>query len=176
LGGIPTVEEANWLKTTDATTSGVMNNFRQNLPDFSVFAAPDLSVTLSIDHSHCPASLYLDALVCNEGLLQVGAGLEVTFWDNTTSQEISCSNAPVVTQNPLGPGACVTVSCIMDPPPQAPTVVDARACVDNPGYDCLPETTGSGGGSSTDNGGNNECNEDNNASDASDQGCDGVPT
>ena len=27
-----------------------------------------------------------------------------------------------------------------------------------------------------DNGGNNECIEDNNASDASDQGCDGVPT
>ncbi|MBW2522795.1 MAG: VCBS repeat-containing protein, partial [Deltaproteobacteria bacterium] len=176
LGGIPSPEEENWLKTTDATASGVMNNFRQNLPDFSVYAAPDLLVTLEIDHSACPAALHLDAEVCNDGLLQVGAGLEVTFWDNTTSQQIPCDNDPVVTQNPLGPGACVTVTCVMTPPPQAPTVVDARACVDNPGYDCQPVTSGAGGGSSVDNGGNNECNEDNNASDASDEGCEGVPT
>lgn len=174
LGGIPVNEEENWLKTTDATASGLMNNFRQNLPDFSVFAAPDLAVTLSINHGYCPSALYLDAEICNLGLLQVGAGLEVTFWDNETEQPLTCSNAPVVTTAPLGPGHCVTVSCILSPPPVTPTVVDARACVDNPGYDCLPDA-GAGGGSSVDNGGNNECVEDNNLSEASDEGCDDGP-
>lgn len=166
IGGIPMTTTPNWLTPTTATPSGVMNNFRQNLPDFSVFAAPDLYVTLALDKSTCPTSLGLKATVCNQGLLQVGAGVPVTFYDNTTMAEIACTNAPVVTQNPMGPGQCEVVTCLVSPPPIEPATIDARACVDNSGYSCA---------SVRGRGGNNECDEDNNASDFLGAGCPGAP-
>ena len=146
-GAIPMAESPNWLYPTTATVSGLMNNFRQNLPEFDVLSAPDLTVTLTLDNSSCPASMGLQAVVCNDGQLQVGPGIPVAFYDDTTHAVIACSNAPVVTTTTLNPGTCETVVC--QGPSQLPSIV--RVCVDNTGIDCIA-------------GGNNECIETNNAS------------
>jgi len=176
VGGIPLVEPVNWLESSASTVSGVMNNFRQNLPAFDVFAAPDLSVTVNVDKSLCPAQLGLAAKVCNTGAIQVGAGVEVKFYDNSDMSEINCANSPVTTTAPMPPGSCETVTCLINSPPMDPTVVDVRACVDNAGYEC-GSTGGMGGagGGGPQNGGNNECNEENNASDTAATGCEGAP-
>jgi len=155
LGLIPTAEPVNWIEPTTSTVAMVMNNFRQNLPAFDVFAAPDLTVELSISQATCPESLSLVAQVCNDGALVVGAGAVVSFWDNATMTLLTCENAPVATTVPLNPGQCQNVTCLIEPPPVEPIVLDVRACVDNGGYDCdQPPARG----------GNNECNEDNNQS------------
>ncbi|NUO52360.1 MAG: VCBS repeat-containing protein [Polyangiaceae bacterium] len=165
LGQIPQTETPNWLAPSGATVSGVMNNFRQNLPDFDVFAAPDLTVAISFDKTMCPQTLGLVAQVCNEGALQVGAGTVVTFWNNANMTEIACTNAPVATTSPLAPGQCQNVTCQLANPPVSPMTIDVRACVDNGGYACdMPPARG----------GNNECHEDNNLADGED-GCTDVP-
>lgn len=165
-GSIPVNEKPNWLEPTDATVAGVMNNFRQNLPDFDAFAAPDLTVDVTVSKSECPSYLSLDANVCNKGALVVGAGAKVSFWDNTTMTQITCANAPVKTSIPLDPGHCQKVTCEWVGAPMDPTPVDVRACVDNQGYDCSPAVVG----------GNHECHEDNNLDDTKDTGCTGVPS
>jgi hypothetical protein len=80
--------------------AGVMNNFRQNLPEFDVFAAPDLTVSLALDQrTTCPA--YARAswrTVCNEGALVVGAGVPVSVLGHRDDGgQVACANAPVVT-------------------------------------------------------------------------------
>ncbi|MEZ4367682.1 MAG: hypothetical protein R2939_15610 [Kofleriaceae bacterium] len=125
-----------------------MNNFRQNLPAFDAFAAPDLTVELSL----MPACR-LDALVCNEGAVVVGAGVRVSFWDNVTQAELECADAPRATESSLSPGACAVVSCVWIDGPTGE--VDVRACVDNGGYAC--DEAGAGG--------NRECREGNNVDD-----------
>ncbi|NUP07893.1 MAG: VCBS repeat-containing protein [Polyangiaceae bacterium] len=158
LGAIPTSEPPNWLEPTTSTPAGVMNNFRQNLPAFDVFAAPDLTVQLSIDESTCPAALSLVARVCNDGALQVGAGVPVSFWDVSSMEQLTCDNDPVLTAAPLAPGQCQNVTCLLADPPIDPQDIDVRACVDNGGFECdQPPARG----------GNNECVEDNNKSEAS---------
>lgn len=156
LGQIPANEQPNWLEPSDATASGVMNNFRQNLPDFDVFAAPDLTVTMSFDKGNCPSTLGIVATVCNDGALVVGAGVAVSFYDNATMQPVVCTNAPTTTSSPLSPGQCQNVTCVLASPPVEPNTGDFRACVDNGGYACdMPAMQG----------GNNECHEDNNLTD-----------
>lgn len=161
LGEIPKVATANWLTPTDATVAGVMNNFRQNLPDFDVFLAPDLVVTLSLDPSSCPATMKIVGKVCNAGALVVGAGSPVTFWNNADQSQISCQNGAVATQFPLTPGKCENVVCEWATPPITPQTVDLRACVDNGGYDCLSGPTSV----------NQECKEDNNLGQIQGDGC-----
>jgi hypothetical protein len=151
LGAIPMGEPANWRTATDATVSGYMNNFRQNLPSENKFAAPDLTVTVSIDANLC--GMY--ANVCNAGDIVVGAGVPVHFWNNATQTEISCIGGTPVTTQPLPPGGCEMVTCVW-PPPAPAGAVDVRACADNAGYMC---TSGMAGG-------NNECREDNNQASA----------
>jgi hypothetical protein len=163
-GTIPKDEPPNWLEPTKSTVSGKMNLFRQNLPSYDVFAAPDLTVELSLDTSSCPASLGVVAVVCNQGALVVGAGVPVTFF-SAPDQPIACSNAPVATTKPLSPGSCETLTCSWPNPPDESTVVEVRACVDNSGYACDSASPG----------GNNECHEDNNLADATGNGCPGVP-
>ena len=153
-GDIPMGESPNWQYPSSSTVSGVMNNFRQNLPEFDVLSAPDLSVTLSFDNATCPAGMGLVAEVCNEGELLVGPGVPVAFYDDDTQAAISCSNAPVSTTQTLNPGDCETVVCVG--PSQLPSMV--RVCVDNDGVDCLS-------------GGNNECIETNNAATAQSDSC-----
>lgn len=152
LGAIPMGEPANWRTPTDATVSGVMNIFRQNLPSENKFAAPDLTVALTIDPNVC--GMYGN--VCNAGDIVVGAGVPVHFWDNATQAEIACTGGTPMTTMSLAPGACETVTCVW-PVPVPSGAVDVRACVDNAGYACT-----SGGA-----GGNNECREGNNQMSAS---------
>ncbi len=159
LGAIPVVEPTNWLAPTEATVSGVMNNFRQNLPEADALAAPDLTVSLGFTAATCG----LDATVCNAGDIVVGAGVQVRFYDNADQSEIPCDNAPVVTTIPLAPGECETATCVWSAAPDGN--IDIRACVDNAGYECA----GAGMG------GNNECDEDNNRADEStDFSCDPI--
>ncbi len=148
LGAIPMGEPANWLQSTTATASGVMNNFRQNLPEANAFAAPDLTLMLGIDSDLCAVT----AKVCNIGDLVVGPGIEVHVYDTATMAEIACEGGTVVTPQSLNPGACVDLACRW-PTPAPSGAVSVRGCVDNAGYACVS------GGS----GGNNECQEDNNA-------------
>jgi hypothetical protein len=151
LGAIPAGEPANWLEPTTATPSGVMNNFRQNLPSANAFAAPDLTLALTLDPNACT----INATVCNAGDIVVGAGVPVHFYDNVTMVEIACDGGAVATPQPLPPTACVMVTCHW-PDPQPTGAVDVRGCVDNAGYTCVSGAAG----------GNNECKEDNNVSDA----------
>ena len=147
LGAIPAHEPANWRTDSPNTVSGKMNNFRQNLPDFDALAAPDLTVALTL----VPTGCVLEAHVCNAGDVVVGAGVPVTFYDNTTMTAIACEGGAVTTPTPLAPGACVDVGCVWT---AAPATIDVRACVDNADYAC-----GGTGGE------NNECHEDNNRAD-----------
>jgi hypothetical protein len=160
-GAIPQTENPNWLEPTTATKSGKMNNFRQNLPEFDVFAAPDLTLTLTIDKNYCPAGLGLSAMVCNDGALVVGAGIPVVFYDNATMNPITCKSGPVTTTKSLGPGKCQTVVCEWTGAPYDPQAVDVRACVDNEGYTCTQPVSGA----------NNECKEDNNQGNTTGVGC-----
>lgn len=151
LGAIPDDEPVNWLEPTPNTESGVMNNFRQNLPENDALAAPDLIVSLTLIEQGCG----LIARVCNEGDIVAGAGTPVRFWDNTTMTEIPCEGGTPSLSAPLAPGQCADVTC---PWPDAPNPIDVRACVDNDGYAC-DDATGTGA--------NNECDEDNNRDDQS---------
>lgn len=160
-GAIPQFEQPNWLEKTTATKSGKMNNFRQNLPEFDVFAAPDLTLTLVIDKNYCPAGLGLTATVCNDGAVVVGAGIPVTFYDNATMNPIMCKDGPVTTTKSMGPGKCQTVVCEWTTAPYDPQTVDVRACVDNEGYACTQPASGA----------NNECKEDNNQGNTTNTGC-----
>lgn len=149
LGAIPIDEAPNWLAPNPNTVSGVMNNFRQNLPEFDALAAPDLTIDLELVLQGC----LLLAHVCNEGDVVVGPGVPIRFWDRTTMTEVACTGGPLTTPSSIAPGACVDVGCEW---PTAPASIDVRACADNGGYDCAP-TAGSS---------NNECVEDNNRDDA----------
>lgn len=146
-GSIPVSEPVNWLAANPNTASGVMNNFRQNLPEYDANAAPDLVVALTLEELGCT----LIARVCNEGDIVAGAGVPVTFWDNATMTEVPCAGGTPTTPGPLAPGACVDVQCVWN---EAPDPIDVRACVDNPDYACAPSSGGTGA--------NNECDESNN--------------
>jgi hypothetical protein len=156
-GQIPAKEPANWLEPTTSTVAGKMNNFRQNLPEQDALAAPDLQATLTFDKTTCPTTLGLVANVCNKGLLQVGSGIPVHFYDDTTKAEITCGNAPLATKGNIQPGACEKVTCSVVPASISQTQV-VRICADNAGYDCVS-------------GGVSECVESNNISIVQAQGC-----
>ena len=146
----PGGEQANWL---------LYNNYRQNLPDYNVFAAPDLTLAiLGYEYNGCPGRLRIQAEVCNEGDLRVGPGLPVRFWDDTTQTEIPCVT-PATTTDTLNPSACETVTCDWPSPPVLPDQAQVTGCADNAGYGC----TGPGL--------NNECIETNNAAKYADVGC-----
>ena len=143
---------SNWL---------IYNNFRQNLPDYDVFAAPDLQVELTgIDRAQCNGKLGLQARVCNFGALRVGPGVPVSFFDTVASVTIAC-DTPVATTMTLEPEDCEALTCWWSAPPLQPARAEVTACVDNDGPAC---TTG---------GFNNECREDNNSSEFSGEGCNG---
>lgn len=120
-GVIPLVESPNWHYPSTSTVSGVMNNFRQNLPEFDVLSAPDLRVSLSFNESNCPTGITMVAEVCNDGELLVGPGVPVSFYDDSTKAPIACSGGAASTTQTLNPGECENVACIG--PNQAPDMV-----------------------------------------------------
>ncbi len=142
----------NWLK---------YNNFRQNMPDYNVFAAPDLQVEiLGYDKSACNASVDILTEVCNQGDLRVGQGAAVGYWDLESDALITC-DATVSTTMTLEPGDCEVLTCTLSNPPLAPARLNITACVDNELPGCV-----SGGA-------NNECIEDNNSFTLDEEGCSG---
>ena len=145
----PGGEPPNWL---------TYNNFRQNMPDYNVFAAPDLTVTVRYDKSRCRDGLWVVAKVCNEGDLRVGPGVPVTFYDADTQQPIDCATG-TETRHTINPGQCETVRCLWAEAPQSPSTASVRVCVDNESWRC------DGPGS------NHECHEDNNVATHSEEGC-----
>jgi len=139
----------------------VFNNFRQNLPDYDVFAAPDLQVEFTgVDRTQCNGRLGLHLRVCNFGSLRVGPGVPVSFFDTSASAPVTCDN-PVVTTLTLEPEACEALTCWWSAPPLQPARAEVAVCVDNEAPSC------------TTSGVNNECREDNNTAVLSENGCNG---
>lgn len=142
----------NWL---------IYNNFRQNVPDYNVFAAPDLQVEIAgYDKSGCNTSVDILVNVCNQGDLRVGQGASVGLYDENAGAVITC-DATLQTSLTLEPGDCEALICTWADPPQSPATLNVTACVDNDLPDCL---TG---------GQNNECHEDNNTDTLEEEGCSG---
>jgi hypothetical protein len=157
-GTLPMFEEPNWL---------IYNNYRQNLPDFSPFLAPDLIVEfVEVDTTGCAAgTVDLVTRVCNIGDVRVGE-VEVRFYegDPADGQGIDCvpdepGMQALRTSGTLEPDDCTIVTCTWSDPPTAPASADVTACVDDVDWSCVPP------------GANNECNEDNNTDLAEDIQC-----
>ncbi len=140
----------NWL---------VYNNFRQNMPDYNVFAAPDLTVTvLGYERDKCPEELTVVVEVCNDGDLRVGPGVPVDLYDLTNQESIPCTQNTSTTET-LNPHKCEVVRCHWPGAPLAPDDAGVRVCVDNGSWECMGP------------GVNNECIEDNNTDEYLDLGC-----
>ncbi len=146
-GGLtpPGGEEPNWVE---------YNNFRQNLPDYDPFLAPDLTVTLlAPDLSGCPETVVLAAQVCNIGQIWVPAGIHVSFFDAGIQANILCQSGGSTSQQ-LQPGECVKVSCPWDSAAGGTGTKQVLTCVDDYALSCEGP------------GFQNECNEDNNSNSA----------
>jgi hypothetical protein len=142
----------NWL---------VYNNDLKNMPDYNVFAAPDLQIEIDqVNKENCNSAIDIIVEVCNQGDLRVGAGVNIGFWNLETASELDCASA-VTTSFTLEPGNCEFLTCTWENPPSAPDRINLRACVDNDLPSC---NTG---------GSNNECIEDNNLDTVDVEGCDG---
>jgi hypothetical protein len=157
-GTLPMFEDPNWL---------IYNNYRQNLPDFSPFLAPDLIVEfIEVDTTGCSSgTVDLVTRVCNIGDVRVGE-VEVRFYEGDPSdgQGIDCvPDEPGMqglrTSGTLEPDDCTIVTCTWSDPPTAPASADVTACVDDVDWSCVPP------------GANNECNEENNTDLAEDIQC-----
>ncbi|MFH1532938.1 MAG: VCBS repeat-containing protein [Pseudomonadota bacterium] len=131
----------------------VFNNFRQNLPDYDPYLAPDLiaSVTGQV-LTGCPGVLGIKAKVCNVGQLWVPPWVGVTFYSGLTMAPLPCAD-PAGTPVTLEPGQCVGVTCDWLPTAPVADATPVRVCVDGGSYQC----TGPGVF--------NECDELNNAGD-----------
>jgi hypothetical protein len=100
-------------------------------------------------------------LVCNEGDLRVGAGVQVSFTegDPASGTPIACEE-PAATTTTLDPDECELVTCSWSGVPLSPESADVTACVDDADGSCSAP------------GENNECNEDNNKVIIEDVQCD----
>ncbi len=146
----PGGEQPNWL---------IYNNYRQNLPDFDPFLAPDLAAEmLAPSTGSCPEALELRAKVCNLGQLWAPPGVSVFFLDGASEQALTCDE-PSVTPVTLEPGQCVVTSCTVPWVGSQGESKVVRVCVDAFDFAC----TGPGI--------YNECNEENNGSDMTVSGC-----
>jgi hypothetical protein len=100
-GSIPIIEESSWLFPIGEP----FNSYRRNVQGASEFCAPDLVLfDLRADLMMCP-SLVLTVDVANLGCLGVGAGVQVSFYEDTLGYL-----GTVATQNQLPAGAKETVS------------------------------------------------------------------
>lgn len=135
------------------------NNFRQNMPDYDPFLAPDLIADiLPSNLDACPVQANLRAQVCNVGQLWVPPGVPVSFFAVDTQQPLPCleaSSTPVM----LEPAECANVNCAIAQTPALPQSLAIRACVDDFVYACQGP------------GMKNECKEDNNSGEGIAQLC-----
>jgi hypothetical protein len=121
-GSLPDPEVQNW------TIAGY-NNFRTNLPDFSVLAAPDLQVEFVEMIGDCaasPPSATIVARVCNRGDVRVGPGVPVAVEVDGTLEAVG------MTIETLDPGECELVGVAIAVPPP-PGVFTVRLTVDDDG-------------------------------------------
>ncbi len=120
-------EMPNWL---------AYNNFRQNLPDFDPFLAPDIQVeALAPDYVNCSGLVTLRAQVCNLGQLWVPPGVSVLFFDQATQTALDCQG-PMATKTQLEPGQCIVSECTTPwagGPGEAKAV---RVCADGFDFSC----------------------------------------
>jgi len=145
-GTLPRPEVQNWLLPG-------YNNYRTNLPDFSVLAAPDLTVeileVLETDCASSPPRVTVEYRVCNGGDVRVGPGVNVAFFVEGVLDSVD------QTTETLEPGECETLahSVVV---PAAPETYD-------------PERRGDDDGTGT--GANRECDETNNRDSMTDLVC-----
>ncbi len=148
-GTVPVAEVPNWLVPG-------YNNYRTNLPDFSVLAAPDLVVEIldvsTTDCAESPPRVTVSYRVCNQGDVLVGPGVDVAIFVDSTLMTVA------QTTQTLDPGECETLSESIEVPP-APATFDLELVVDDDG-------TGVGA--------NRECNEDNNRDAMTDLVCETI--
>jgi hypothetical protein len=146
-GTLPQPETQNWL------VSG-FNNYRTNLPDFSVLSAPDLTIEiLEILDTSCaldPPVATVELRVCNPGDVRVGPGVNVAVFVDGVLDSV------IQTTETLEPGECETLFAPISVPP-APATFDVEVRVDDDGMGV---------------GTNRECKEDNNNDTEADQVCD----
>ena len=138
-------EEPNWL---------VYNNYRQNLPDFDPFLAPDLQVEmLAPEYENCGSQVTLRAKVCNLGELWVPPGVSVLFFDGATGLPLECQESSTAVKVQLEPGQCVVTQCTAGWAGGPGETKAVRTCVDGFDFNCAGP------------GIYNECLEDNNVAD-----------
>ncbi|KIG13843.1 Rhs-family protein [Enhygromyxa salina] len=100
-GSIPTLEESSWL----FPMGDPFNSYRRNVQGASDFCAPNLVLfDLRPDFMACP-TLTLTVDVANLGCLGVGAGVQVSFYEENLGYL-----GTVLTQNQLPAGAKETVT------------------------------------------------------------------
>jgi hypothetical protein len=123
----PGGETPNWF---------VYNNFRQNLPDYDPFLAPDLvGWVLDASDSKCPEHLVLRAQVCNAGKLWVPPHVHVTFFDAVSQMALNCASGGD-TLVLLDSGECTVVKCAVTPPPGGAFDWKVKMCVDDFTFMC----------------------------------------
>ena len=148
-GTIPVAEANNWLVPG-------YNNYRTNLPDFSVLAAPDLVVEiLDVIETNCsqsPPEVTVEIRVCNRGDVRVGPGVNVAFFVDTILASVG------QTSQTLDPGECEVLAHLVEVP-AAPAEYDLEVIVDD---------DGSGVGA------NRECDETNNRDAMTDLVCESI--
>jgi hypothetical protein len=80
-GSIPAVEENNWL----FPAAKPFNNYRQNLlGELAPTSSPDLTASF-LQCTDIPSASYVIARIGNGGAVQVGAGVDVSFYDGDPS-------------------------------------------------------------------------------------------
>jgi hypothetical protein len=101
-GAIPrtSLQQRNWEQPG-------LNNFRMNVQGaLPPQAAPDLTVRADRPATCGAAGVQLTAVICDRGTAPVGDGIQVTFYEGGTPV---CSAS---TEEALGPGMCLAVSCL----------------------------------------------------------------
>jgi hypothetical protein len=98
-GQIPLIERQNW-------TLPWLNNFRQNVQQAGLFAAPDATITLAVS---CEVPPVLTATVRNLGEAILPAGVTVAFFSRAPSGTETMLGTGA-TSTPLFPGSAQTVT------------------------------------------------------------------
>ncbi len=112
------------------------NTYRANAASGNPLAAPDLlGVSMMPDTSACPDSVRVCADVRNQGDVEVGPGIEVTFYDGDPTAGGMAIGTAMTTHN-IDRGQSESVCIDWSPAPTSPTTVyakvdsgdDAREC------------------------------------------------
>ncbi len=102
------------------------NTYRANAASGNPLAAPDLlGVSMMPDTSACPDSVRVCADVRNQGDVEVGPGIEVTFYDGDPASGGAAIGTATTTHN-IDRGQSESVCIDWSPAPTSPTTVFAK--------------------------------------------------